>query len=429
MALSDNKINAFFSKHKTGSLSSLKEKNKPNKVSHSSNQDEQPTSILLKNDESSINKNKEQLAKIREQAVNNPAAIHKQTVSNSLAVREQTVSNSLAICEQTVSDQLAIREQFVSNSLADPLAKVPTKTQKYEYCSLEIYSTSEQNLLQMIYQKCVNNCSQLCTIESTEIMNIMGISSERVRNLFHRITKKGGIQVIANKSGRNASRKIEMSKNLYTQLNEKSNMCIPLANPLATLPYSSSINNTTTKTNIDEKIIDISLLSDYGFFEEHIQQLLRITSENKPLNPDVIQNSINYFYYDLKYNGKEKEIKKTPVQFFMGIMRNEKIYNPPKNYKSQAEIAMDIILAQQTEEQDRFNKKIEELKKVKCEQWLNELDNEEKNKILSAKNIDHKHTPEIAFLRIYYSNNIWPDVKNNLLDNDVLESNRNITTP
>ncbi|MBP9722624.1 MAG: hypothetical protein KBD64_05640 [Gammaproteobacteria bacterium] len=448
MAISDNKINNFFSKHKVGSLSSLKEK-KDDKVLHHKNDSyvdnnlpvdlnllasavEINTSIeksLIKTNNISsdpvtsskkpiINNEKTATgtANISEQNVSNSLASSYQHVSKSLATSEQNVSNSLASSYQHVSKSLAIGEQNVSKTLAQSLAKFNELEASNNSNILTIYSNKEIELLYIIYEKCALNCEQVCTVYSQELTNRLGVSTNRVRNLFSRIIKKGEVTVLNNKRGLNALRIVGISNILYKNLHEMHGTS--LANSLATTSYSSSsnINTTTTKTNIENEIIDISLLSEYGFVDEHKSQLLRMTSENNPLNPEVIQNSINYFYYDLKYNNKEKEIKKTPVQFFMGIMRNEKIYNPPKNYKSQSEIAMDIILNQKTEELERFNKKIEALKKAQCDEWLENLDSEEKLLILSTKTKEHNHTPEIAFLKIHYSNNIWPEVKNSLLE-------------
>jgi hypothetical protein len=416
MAISDSKINNFFSKHKVGQLSSLKSKQlaEKNTVTEKALEDHKDSKFSEPTLEVQNRYSDKQESTLNASDITS-LANSEQFVSDTLSISNQDVSDKLAISQQKVSKTLAFEAQNVSNTLANSLAKnheIPDANIEY---ILTVYSNKEIELLEIIYEKCALNCSNICTIYSKELIDKLAVSTNRVRNLFSRITKKGGIKVIENKRGLDALRIVGISNNLYKKLHElRTNS---LANSLANPTYSSSsiINNTTTKTP-DTKNLDISLLTDYGFTQEHAEQLLRITFDNAPLKTEVIQNSINYFYYDLKHNNKEKEIKKTPVQFFMGIMRNEKMYNPPKNYKSQSELALELAIEQKKAEQDRMNKRLEEFKTINQSQWLEALSTEEQKKIIASKPKDMAIMPDIVFLKSFYTREVWPKVKEELLE-------------
>jgi len=78
--------------------------------------------------------------------------------------------------------------------------------------------------------------------------------------------------------------------------------------------------------------IEINPLADVGFMKAHLIQLI---SQGK-LTSTEVQDSINFFSFDLKRNGKGKEIKGPPLNFFMGILRKGLPYAPPENYESPA---------------------------------------------------------------------------------------------
>ena len=88
-----------------------------------------------------------------------------------------------------------------------------------------------------------------------------------------------------------------------------------------TLPIvvSSYINNnkllTTTALPEEYKTLDFSCLTNIGFGESHVIQIHREHTK-KPeltLSPEVIQNSINAFAFDLKHNDISADFKNSPA--------------------------------------------------------------------------------------------------------------------
>ena len=76
--------------------------------------------------------------------------------------------------------------------------------------------------------------------------------------------------------------------------------------------------------------IDIEPLKDIGFTKTHLEQI----ASQKLLLPEIVQNSIYAFSFDLVENNKAKELKGQPINFFMGILRKGNPYASPANYES-----------------------------------------------------------------------------------------------
>jgi len=114
------------------------------------------------------------------------------------------------------------------------------------------------------------------------------------------------------------------------------------------LSSSSKDLNTTTTTEGAELLncdslqlgpewlsIELSPLADVRFMQGHLIQIIR----QGKLTSIEVQDSIDFFAFDLKRNGKGKEIKGPPLNFFMGILRKGLPYAPPDNYESPADEA------------------------------------------------------------------------------------------
>lgn len=158
------------------------------------------------------------------------------------------------------------------------------------------------------------------------------------------------------------------------------------------------------------QIINYEALKDIGFNKEHIIQIYKLNRyESK-----IIQNSIDYYAYDLQHNNKSSEIKKTPIAYFMGILKNNGPYTPPSNYESVEDKAM----RQYIEKQEIINKKrieIEEkAKSLDFQKWLKNTDIAVLQQQMPAGFGKHEKFKN-AWLKEYHEKEIWPKTRSEIL--------------
>lgn len=375
----------------------------------------------------------------REQTVSRPLVNREQTVSKPLANREQedgekneTVSKPLA---KPLAIELAEREQTVSK----PLANV-SKIKKAE--AIETLVGNERILLNFIFQKCkLIGSLESPTITTDEIRNLLKIKAEHLRNLIYRLSNKGVIEISKLKNGRAGWRKFQFSKEVfqYLSLNHTVSNALanrehtvsnalakPLAEPLASSSSSSgsiynNINTTTTSdtrnamnVTISEEWqnIDIEPLSKIGFTKTH---LVQIASQNK-LPIKAVQDSIYAFAFDLNENAKAKNIKGDPINFFMGIIRNGKIYTPPSNYESPQDKSMRVYLERMREIEQRRAAVEKEACDLAFKEWFYKLSEEEITKLMPS-GFKYKNGSKICeeSARNYFLKEIWINRREDIL--------------
>ena len=95
-------------------------------------------------------------------------------------------------------------------------------------------------------------------------------------------------------------------------------------------------------------------------------------ASSKLLTPQALQDSIYAFYYDLNENEKGSQIKGSPLNYFMGLLRRGP-YSPPPNYES----PQDRQLREYFEAKERLiagrRERIERLKELEFEEWMQSL--------------------------------------------------------
>ena len=126
--------------------------------------------------------------------------------------------------------------------------------------------------------------------------------------------------------------------------------------------------------------IDITPLASIEFTNNHLSQIF---TKNE-LTPKQLQDSINAFAFDLDENKRGEKIKASPLNLFMGILKNGSAYNPPKNYESDE----DRLLREQVEaEREKLEKRHQmqsELKELKYQNWLLDLSVDKKLEVLDV---------------------------------------------
>jgi hypothetical protein len=181
---------------------------------------------------------------------------------------------------------------------------------------------------------------------------------------------------------------------------------------------SSSLRTTTTEKKNNEELytesdslwenVDINPLKEIGFTKTHLRQIII----DDKLSMDIIQDSIYAFSFDLKKNDKERALKGSPLNYFMGILRSGKPYAPPANYESPQDEALRIYIERKKEIELKRNHMEEELFQVAYKEWEANLTITDKESLL-PDNVKNSHftAEKIAFIRVYFKENIWPTLK------------------
>ena len=167
-------------------------------------------------------------------------------------------------------------------------------------------------------------------------------------------------------------------------------------------------------------------MQDIGFTLTH---LIQIASQNKLL-PDVIQNSIYAFAFDLQENNKAKSIKGDPLNFFMGILRNGKPYAAPSNYESPGDKAMRMYLEKQREIEKKRADMEEEAINLAFNEWFSKLSDEQKINLLPdmlRRNASSEKLGKSKMLessaRSHFKTEIWPNLKTEIIANATTKAN------
>jgi hypothetical protein len=148
--------------------------------------------------------------------------------------------------------------------------------------------------------------------------------------------------------------------------------------------------------------IDPSSLEDIGFGRRQLSQL-----QNGELSPEIIQDSINAFAFDLKHNGMQDKIKSNPLNFFMGILRNNQPYAAPSNYQDPKMMAMKAYLEQKKVMRDEKKRMEEEMFQLAFEDWSDELDDAQCEAIIPEARY-REYPMKEGFLKEHFRKEIWP---------------------
>lgn len=172
--------------------------------------------------------------------------------------------------------------------------------------------------------------------------------------------------------------------------------------------YTNNINTTTKPfedlTN-EWLTVDIEPLKDIGFTTTHLIQII----QQGKLSTEMIQDSIYAFAFDLKYNKKSVTLKGSPLNYFMGIVRNGKPYAPPGNYESPQDREMRLYLERKREIENERTAREEDLMKLAFSEWEREQSEEDKQALLPEDIRSSRILgPKQAFLRAYFTKEIWP---------------------
>lgn len=254
-----------------------------------------------------------------------------------------------------------------------------------------------------------------------------------VKTTLARLEQKRFIKRVTFKNGRGGWSQYELTDTIYNELlqletehklntNRTQNghkMDTELNTELNTTPPSSSSNFNYKNTTTDElaaeyEEVNFNALSHIGFTRSHLLQIVRRTD----LPPQLIQDSIDAFAFDLEKNNKHQSFKKSPLEVFMGIIGKGMVYNAPENYQTPKQLNMKLYLEQKRIELENSRKLEEEALSVAFEEWKKAGQNQclVEDLILQLEPMIRKNNSAVdGMLYSYYKENVWVEEKEEYL--------------
>jgi hypothetical protein len=287
----------------------------------------------------------------------------------------------------------------------------------------------QRSIVIFIYQECKSTRSKTSDPITLEYLSTyLKCSTGTAKTTLQRLETKGYIVRKEFKNGRGGWSRYEIPEKVFHELLQKETDnklttnrqqtdnkvgTQPTTQLTTSLPSSSSNSLINKNTTTDDKAVlltewetmDIEPLAEIGFSKYHLTQ---IASQNKLMAP-IVQESIWAFAFDLKENNKGKSLKTSPLNYFMGILRNGNPYAPPSNFEYEADKALRIYLERKQEIEKKRIDLEEKIFDVEFMEWRKNLTNEQIDKLLpeDVKN-QNLAAPKTVFLRSYYRNEIWP---------------------
>ena len=288
-----------------------------------------------------------------------------------------------------------------------------TASQGNQLTNLEIiYSLSgiKKKILFLLVDICFENGSLVtCPINCKEIAKTIGAKYPTVKQSIQRlkedklifsekqkrgrggfacfrITEQVKFNVLENKktnhiAKESVSEKVyEKDYNRYTERNTEWDTMLPVV--------SSSKNTITTEeenSSIDDFLgelnnIDISPLEKVGFTKSHLAQLKSEYTKNpeQRIPSELIQESINYLAFDLRFKNLE-EIFHKGLAAFVSMLKKGQVYSScfPDKYKTPQQEANEKYLALKESERKAKIEIENKIKQLELYEWQDNLSEEE----------------------------------------------------
>lgn len=298
----------------------------------------------------------------------------------------------------------------------------------------------QRKIMLFLYENCKttrNKETESLTLE--HLANQLDIRAGSVKTTLRRLQTKNFIKRITFKNGRGGWSKYEVPGNLYSEIMQletehklntnraqtEHKTDTELGTKLNTSVPSSSGNYIYKETTTGDtqyqlptewRNLDIEQLNNIGFTKNH---LVQIALQNK-LSVQTVQDSIYAFAFDLQENNKAKSIKGDPINFFMGILRNGRVYTFPSNYESPQDKAMRLYTEQRRVVEQKKKLLEKESFDLAFGEWFGELTEAQKIAFLP----ENMQNTKIAFgknkviesaARSYFEKEIWPDKKQEII--------------
>lgn len=352
-----------------------------------------------------------------------------------IPTKAEQIQDNIRTNQGRIEDKL---ETTASQNLGQYLGQ--TQGMSYETeDSLEGYfslSLLQRKIVLFIFDNCnFSRNKKTSPISIQQIASNCNTTVLSAQKTIQRLVKKGVIIRFQYKQGRGGWTRYLLPDSIYQEIiytenqnklrtNLGHNSDKPQTEPETHLRTSSSSSSSkdillkTTTTMSDEfSSIDLEPLFDIGFSKAHLAQIATRTT----LSVEIIQDSINAFAFDLKINNKAKTLKKSPLDFFMGILGKGNPYTPPENYETPKQAAMRKYIEYKKTMIEKNNALMAQAFDLAFEEWKTSPQQTTKiQEILDSlppavKNVRMTREGE---LRRYFEENEWP-IKRREIENQL----------
>lgn len=340
-------------------------------------------------------------------------------------IRKPNVNGATFVVDPPPAAAPVVPEKQVTNGVQTGNKQVTNPT-------WETLRGHEARLLQLIFDECRTTGDLLSPpITLDRIAAHLESHKGTAKTIIFRLTQKGFLKREASATGRGGFTRFRLEKDLYQALLIRETEYKRVTNGVQTDnkevtqrvtsgPSSSSLldleNFKTTTTGEpelfdDAKVqlspewatIDFSPLAAVGLSRAHLIQLAR----HGKLSAIEVQDSIHFFAFDLGRNGKGREIKGPPLNFFMGILRKGLPYAPPENYESPEAEARRCYLEGKRRIEEQRQVEERELQFLEFSEWRRGVTPEEINAIVPEVVRNVPRASESS-LKVHFEEIVWP---------------------
>ncbi|MGK5088712.1 hypothetical protein WDW86_14230 [Bdellovibrionota bacterium FG-2] len=295
----------------------------------------------------------------------------------------------------------------------------------------------EARLLQFIFDECRATGDLLSPpITLDRIAICLGSRKGTAKTITIRLVKKGLVTRESSATGRGGFTRFRIEKSLYQALliRETDNKRVTnreqtgnkevterVTERVTSVPSSSSVlikeefKTTTTgepdlckvdptKLPPEWEHVNCVPLADYGFGEAQLSQIVR----DKLLTPEMVQDSIYAFAFDLRENTKAKELRGAPLNYFMGTLRKGFAYARPPNYETPQEAARRKRLELLQREESQRQAEEQQILELEFSIWKRGQSVTE----IVAQLPEHARRPgpvQDSALKNYFEEYVWPE--------------------
>lgn len=350
-----------------------------------------------------------------EKAYNNDqVTIGEQLDNNEVTIRQQIDNNQITIGEQSGNNQVTIRQQL-SNAL-DNTSNIKQL--------IRLAGIQRKILEFLVYVCSVKGSLETGQIDTISIAEYAETSIGSIKTSLNRLINKGFVKRLPGKTARGGYLNLVITedvKEVFTDFSldpRKASNSVDFVQFIRKQlgnkePLYSSSNITTTKTDINKNLlpddweqINYTCLEHIGFTQLQLKQLVNLTT------PEAVQESIYHFAYGLEHNPKFKKYTE-PLNVFMGVVRKGQMWIE-QNYVSPQEMAQKQLLEKKKAERERLKILADEAFELAREEWLDGLDETEKENIAPAER-KRGEAPQSVKLSLHFKESVWPVVKSNYL--------------
>ncbi len=238
-------------------------------------------------------------------------------------------------------------------------------------------------------------------VSVTDIANNAGITRESVKTALKFLKRFELINILYSHTGVHGWTIYKIKKEIIDDfikqgLNTVSSRAISsnsinLNTTITNNSRSNEISNSVETLNNEQlrwDEIDTTPLEHIGFNKNILQSFIGKNS------PEIVQESIYQFAFGLKNNGDAKKYENNARNVLVGRLRAGHAWTEAK-YKSPKEIAMEQYLARKREEKERRKKLEEEIIECDFVEWLETLNETQRNEIVGELPQSHMYTDKV----------------------------------